>query len=145
MVSVLDIAEAVAHQLSSSELCVPFVASTSLRPVYTLEELGTIRVTAVPKAMEMTSLSRETSQFDFTIDVGIQRQVVPEDAEDLRPLVALTTEIFTLLQGRPLLDYPEAVVVKVTNDPIYIPTHLDTLRQYTSVVTITFRLMVESE
>jgi hypothetical protein len=50
-------------------------------------------------------------------------------------------EIGLFLRDRRLAACPAAVWLRTENVPIYAPEHLDELRQFTSVLTLTFRVV----
>lgn len=145
MITILDIAEALARELNAGSYSMAFEAAVSLRPSFTREELKDLHVTVVPKSVLVDDLARDTRQYDFAVDIGIQQAVDPEGLDDLRGLIVLAGEIVTQFQGHPLRDCPDAAVMKAANEPVYVPDHLATLRQFTSVITLTFRLLVEAE
>jgi hypothetical protein len=53
----------------------------------------------------------------------------------------LVEEIADFFKQRRLDAYPQAVWVKTENAPIYAAEHMDELRQFTSVLTLTFRVL----
>jgi hypothetical protein len=53
----------------------------------------------------------------------------------------LVQEIADRLRFDRLAGYPLAVWIKTEHTAIYAPEHLDQLRQFTSVLTLTFRAM----
>lgn len=54
----------------------------------------------------------------------------------------LVEQIIAYLRRRPLQSAPEAAWLKTANEPIYAHDHLAGDRVFTSVVTVTYRLMV---
>jgi DNA-binding transcriptional MerR regulator len=50
-------------------------------------------------------------------------------------------EIAEHFRGKRLGSFPDAIWVKTEHKPIYAAEHLDQLRQFTSVMTLTFRVM----
>jgi hypothetical protein len=48
-------------------------------------------------------------------------------------------QISDLLRGKRLNQLPGVLWVRVQNEPIYAPEHIDQLRQFTSVLTVTYR------
>jgi hypothetical protein len=73
--------------------------------------------------------------------VAIQKKVDAVDNTTLDPLTALVQEVADFLRGQRLAALPSAICVAVRNEPIYAPEHLDGLRQFTSVLTLTYRVV----
>ena len=58
----------------------------------------------------------------------------------LDALMTLVEEIADHFRAEPLSSFPGARCVDVKNAPVYSQEHLDELRQFTSVLTLTFRM-----
>jgi hypothetical protein len=74
-----------------------FTATRSLFPFYELKDLAALKVTVVPKSVNIQSFSRSASEFDYEIDIAFQKSVKsPDDAEvsTLADLVLNTAKIF---------------------------------------------------
>jgi hypothetical protein len=138
---ILDVADAIATALKSEPLKLDAVRA--YRPEFDLTELKTLRVSVVPKAIEITNLGRRANQHDVSVDVGIQQKVDPADTAALDALMDQVQKISEQLRlGR--LDLPgggSAIWGKTENDPIYSPEHLETKQVFTSVLTFTFRVV----
>jgi len=98
-------------------------------------------VTVVPKATASEIHSRSRTVGDYQVDVGVQQKVADEAGLD--PLMALVEEIADQFRFKRLAlpGGQEAVWVRTENDPVYAPEHVDELRQFTSVLTLTFRVV----
>ena len=85
MSTVTTVAKAVAAELNRhSGFYIPFQAAYSVKPSFDLEELHTIRVVVVPKSYEIANITRASSKYIATVDVGIMQRIgrlTPEDAE----------------------------------------------------------------
>jgi hypothetical protein len=55
--------------------------------------------------------------------------------------MALVEEIADFFRLRRLTSYPDAIWVRTDNVPVYAPEHLEEFRQFTSVLTLTFRVV----
>ena len=143
----LDIADAVVTELNAAQ--VPpatgfgqtFTATRAYRPVFDLAELKTLRVTVVPKGIEIVNITRNANQNDVSVDVAVQKKVNPDDAADMDALMTLVEKIGDFFRLRRLAAFPTALWTKTENVPIYSPEHLETKQVFTSVLTLTFRVV----
>ncbi|MCL2646122.1 MAG: hypothetical protein FWD61_03840 [Phycisphaerales bacterium] len=138
---VIDIADAIVTALKAEPLALDAVRA--YRPEFELVELKTLRVSVVPRGIEITSLNRNVNQHDVSIDVGVQKKVDPDDTAALDALMAKVQQIADELRLRRLV-LPEngsAVWVRTANEPVYSPDHLQSKQVFTSVLTLTFRVM----
>ena len=146
---VTDIADAVAAEInaapgSPATFNQTFTAVRKVVPAYELEELAELKVTVVPKAVEISGSTRSASQYDITVDIGIQKKLPPGSEasdEQVEALGTLVDQIAEYLRRRPLSAAPFAAWVSITNDPVYAPEHLLEKRVFTSVLTLTYRAM----
>jgi hypothetical protein len=136
---VIDIAEAVVAELSSATFSLPIAPERHYRPIFDLEELKTLRVTVVPKGIAIGSLSRISNQYDTSIDIAVQKRAA--DQAELDVLMLLVQEIADHLRLRRLTPFPGALWQKTENTPVYSPEHLEQKQVFTSVLTITWRVV----
>lgn len=136
---IATIADAIVAALNAHAFSRPFTAERAYRPVFELVELKSLRVTVVPKSVEITTANRSTSQLDMQIDVGIQQKLVAADNNEIDALMDLVHEIIEHIRTVGL--FGSASLIKAENDPIYSVDHLGELRTFTSVVTLTLRVM----
>ena len=141
MAVITDIADAVVAELNGHTFSQPLAAVRHYRPLFDLAQMQDLHVTVVPKALAVERLDRTSHQEDYEIDVAVQRKVDAVDNTTLDPLTALVQEVADFLRGRRLAALPAALCVAVRNEPIYAPEHLDELRQFTSVLTFTYRVV----
>ena len=141
---ITTIADAVATELNAAPagtFAQTFTAARHYRPQFDLAELKTVRVSVVPKGVGITSLMRNANQHDVAIDVAVQKKVNPADAAELDGLMLLTEQIADFFRLRRLSALPEALWTKTDNVPVYSPEHLETKQVFTSVLTLTFRVV----
>ena len=141
MALIVDIAEAVVVELNAGEFSQAFAAQRLYRPQFDLAEMADLHVTVVPKGIETSIASRSGVQCDVSVDVAVQKKLQTEDADEIDPLMSLVEEIADFFRGRKLSQCPKASWVATANEPVYSPAHLEELRQFTSVLTVTFRVM----
>jgi len=144
MAVLVDIAQAVVAELNGHTFSRPFTAVRSYRPLFEREEMKDLHVTVVPNGFTVEALDRRRSQGDYSVEIAIQHAPDPlEPAMD--DLVGLVEEIAAFFQFSRPASYPSAICVKVSFAPGcergYAPEHIDQLRQFTSVLALTFRVM----
>ena len=139
MATLIDIANAVTAGLNRADLQPHFTAEMSLLPEFELKELKTLRVTVVPRSLKTAVQNRESSGREVTIDIGVQQKTADEDR--LAELLQLSENIIDVFDRKRLADYQQAICVKAENDPVYDPGHLREFRQFTSVITLTFKVL----
>jgi hypothetical protein len=140
MAVILDIADAVVAELNAASFSLPFTAVRHYQPKFDLMEMKTLHVSVVPRSiLAAKTVDRNQSSADYLIDVGVQQKTDLSQAS-LDGLMALVEEIAAHFGSKPLAGYPAARCMAVKNEPIYFPDHLEQLRQFTSVLTLTFRV-----
>lgn len=140
MSTVIDVADALTRSLNDGEFSLPFTAERLLLPEFELGDMDNLHVTVVPKSIRTSSLGRGQMQRDVEIDVAVQRRYREAVPEEIDPLMVLVDEIAEAYPGKRLETYPLASCLKVTNDPIYAPEHMQEYRQFTSLLTFLFRI-----
>ena len=117
----------------------PFTAARSYLPVFDLKDMKDLHVTVVPRGTEMSTAGRAIAQSDVQIDIAVQKKLTVADAAEIDALMGLVQEIaeFVRTTGR----FGPSSWVKTENVPIYSAEHLAELRQFTSVLTLTLRVM----
>lgn len=135
---VTNVAQAVADSLNGHEFSAPFSAERVALPEFDLADMEELRVTVVPRQMDREVLDRGRDTHDVKVDVAVQKKVASIANEEIDPLLALVQEIADFLNRRNL---DNAVWKKTENNPVYSPEHLREMRQFTSVLTITYRVV----
>lgn len=136
----IQLAQAVADELQQGSFSQPITAKRGYLPRVDRDELASLRVTVVPAAQVWERVSRSESQEDHTIDVAIQRSVDPDDASGIDALMALVQEVADHFNGA-VTDSPRAVCIGIESEPVYSPDHLEKLHVFTSVLSLTFRII----
>jgi hypothetical protein len=144
---VIDIADAVVALLNGdgADFSQDFEAQRRVRVSFELADLADLRVTVVPKSVETSTASRSLSQYDVQVDVGIQKKLAAgadEDAE-VATMCGLVEEVADFLKGKRLegTGWSASWARPATNDPVYSTEHLAEKRVFTSVLTLTYRVM----
>ena len=134
---ILQIADAIVAELNGHTFDPPFQAERGYLPTFELPDMDVLRVTVVPKEDDGRLDSRSSSSHDYAIDIGIQKKPPHLENAQLDPLMLLTQRIadFFLFGKRP----GGATLISPHVRVLYLPEHLHKFRQFTSVVTLTFR------
>ena len=140
MALVTDIADAVVAELAGGEFSQSFTPERRVLPEFELPDLKDLQVTVVPRGVEIRAATRGMSWYDVQVDVAVQRKIADAD-EDVPALCGLVEEIADFLRGWRFVEEPSAVWVSIVNEPVYSPEHLAEKRLFTSVLTVTYRLM----
>lgn len=138
-----DIAQAVTDELNAAEA--PFEpkleAMRHYRPVYDAQQLKQLRVTVVPRGIAIESASRNCNQQDVSVDIAVQKKLLSADLAEIDPLMSLVEQIGGYFRGRRLKLFPAAMLIRTENLPVYSLEHLEQMRVFTSVLTLTFRVI----
>ena len=141
---VTDIADAVAAEINGAPgdtFSEAFTAERRVLPEFALEDLAALKVSVVPKAVEISGSTRSVCQYEISVDIGIQKKLGTDLDAEVAALGTVVDEIADFLRRRPLAAAPWAAWVSASNDPVYAPAHLAEQRVFTSVLTLTYRAM----
>lgn len=141
MAVITDIADAVAAEINAGSFSQPVSATREYLPAFELADMQTLRVTVVPKSVTTLPGGRAHNQYDYAIDVAVQKKLDAADNTEIDDLMTLVDELADHLRFKRLTDYPNAAWLKTENQPVYAQEHLQELRQFTSILTFTFRVM----
>lgn len=141
---IVQVADAVTASLNAGTFSQEFTAQRLHQPSFDLAELATLHVSVVPRSQTITNAARQSSYFDCAIDVGIQQRLQPTEPSheqgQIDALLDLVQEIADHLRHKRLDDYPDAAWLSIEHDPVVASEHLDQNRQFTSVLTATYRV-----
>ena len=140
MAVLTEVAEAVKDELNAGRFSQQFEAERMYQPLFELPEMTTLHVTVVPHSLEMQASGRSMVQHDYGIDVAVQKKFEKDQPAELDPLMTLVEEIIDFFRLR-RLESLNAVCVRASNEPVYSQEHMEQFRQFTSVVTLTFRVI----
>ncbi len=140
----VQIADAVAASINAAAadgvFPEPLEAVRAHRPSFDLEELGELRVSVVPRSTVITALARLQSQYECTVDVGIQQRVPAGDDARVDALLELAEAVGDHLRHKRLPEFPEAAWSSIAHDPVLAPEHLDERSTLTTVLSVTYRV-----
>jgi hypothetical protein len=138
---ITNVADAVVAELNATQFSQQFTAQRHYQPRYDLADLKTLHVTVIPTTLTVQTLGRTSAQRDVAIDIAVQQKLDQETNAVLDPLLALAEEIAEHFRGKRLDSFPGAIWARTEHRAIYAPEHLQQYRQFTSVLTLTFRIM----
>jgi len=144
---ITDIADAVVTELNAPPVppatgfAQTFTAARAYRPQFDLTDLKTLKVTVVPKGIEIINVTRHANQNDVSVDIAVQKKVNPTDTTDMDALMTLVEQIADFFRLRRMTAFPTALWTKTDNVPVYSPEHLEQKQVFTSVLTLTFRVV----
>ena len=139
---VAEIAQAVVDTINAASLSQPVTAERHYQPIFDLADLRTLKVSVVPKSVKLSAANRALQVREYQVDVGVQKKLGQVDAAHMDPLIELVDEIAALFKFKRLPGYEPAVWMKSEVDPLYAQEHLQQYRQFTSVLTLTFKVAV---
>lgn len=145
--TLLNIADAVVAELNTIVLPAASkdpVAERLYLPRFELPEMTDLHVSVVPKSIEVQQAARAVTRSDHQVDIAVQQRINPQDLADVDRLLTLIGTIeahFRGNGGRRLTSFPGAAWLGSRFEPIFALEHLETLRQFTSVLTLTFRCL----
>ena len=143
---VSQIAQAVTDTLNAGvaedAFSASFNAERAYLPVYDLPDMADLKVTVVPKRRTIAGGTRGANQQDIAVDIAVQKRVNPADLTESDALVALIESIGNYLRFKRLeLDGIAASWLSIEHEPVYAPEHMEQMNQFTSVLTVTYRLL----
>lgn len=136
---VADVAEAVRAELDGGTFSQPFKAVRAYRHNETLPQGKELRVSVVPKGVKVVPASRGSCSYQIDIFVVVTKKVAGATPEVIDPLLGLPEEIVEFFRLRRLAQYPAAMWLSTEVDPLVSTEHLDGLKQFTSLITISYR------
>ena len=144
--TLIQIADAVAAELNSPafqpRIAEAFRAERVYLPDFELQDLKQLKVVVIAAASPQQEFAtREMNQAEYGIEIGIQKKVSSTSPEELDPLLAFAGEIGSFLRRRELAAFPEAVPIRLQNDPAYEADLLYERRQFASVIEITYQVL----
>lgn len=138
----VEIAEAVTEELNATEFSLPFIAARYRVLSWTPEDLAELRVAVFPSSYASQHASRRHTERRVTVEIAVQKHLRSVDSAAVDPLADLAEEIASHFEAFPrLAGCCKAVLDTVENDPPYYMAHLNQKSVFTSVITLTFRVL----
>ena len=133
------VADAVRDELAAGTFSLPFKAIRAFRHDQTLPEGKELRVSVVPNAVKAVPAARGVCHYDMEIYVAVSKKVDRATPEVIDPLLGLVEEIVDFFRLRRLAKCPEAMWIGTEIKPMVSTEHLESLKQFTSLVVLSFR------
>jgi hypothetical protein len=141
MSTISTLADAVAEHINAGTYAQPVSAVRTYQPAFTLEDLGDLRVSVVPRTPTVSAASRESSTYEHVLDVGVQKKLPAEDDQAaIDELLELTEAIGDHLRHTRLAGFPEAAWAGLAHEPVVSSESLEQHRVFTSVLSVTYRV-----
>ena len=137
---ITDIADAIVAELNGTLFVPSVTAERHYVPQFELTEMQALHVTVVPRSAAFGMADRTRSQSDYSIDIAVQQKLQAGDNAEVDPLLGLVEQIADHFRGRRLDSYPAAAWLRTEQTVLYAPEHMHELRQFTSVLTLTYRV-----
>jgi hypothetical protein len=135
---IIELADALVQALNDDAFSLPFTAQRRYLPQVDLEHADALHIFIAPRAIA-TSLATRTSTEDlYTLDIAVIRRAATDADPDA--LAGLVGEIADWTRFRGLPAMPGAVWSGVEVNPIFAPDHLKERRQFTSIISVTYRM-----
>ncbi len=135
-----QVAHAVVFELANHEFSQKFEPKMLVLPVFESAELEVLRVSVVPRTLEIDRVTRASSKYTVGIDIGIQKRITGTPEETVATIGTLVDEIADFLKSHDLSQFPAAQWHGLVNEPIYVPEHLSQRRTFTSVLSVKYLL-----
>lgn len=135
MSRVNDIAADVVSVINDGGLGI--VAVLDYEAVYTLDETETMKVVVDPGSLTYTQHTRVETMKEVVIDVVVLLKVV-KFPDDMQTGLDMMEDIAALFDRSTTMTNSKALWIETTNDPSYMREHVENMRQFTSVLSLTF-------
>ena len=139
MTATADIAQAVVADLNATAFSRPITAERAYLPIFDLGAMVALRVTVVAAGRTVKPACRSQLEVEHRIEIAVQQKLASEDPAACDPLLALVGEIGDHLAGHRLAAAPDAAWIRTEHEPLIDPGHLNEFRQFTSLITVTYR------
>lgn len=136
-----QLCDAVVTALNGHTFRIPLQAKRAYLPRLDIASLKALTVRVAPRVSDEQLVSRGNSRIDITVDIGVARNVDPDDFARVDELVELVEQIMDFMRQRSF-DSPAAAWISQRNDPVVSPKHLNEDHAFLSLISINYRLFV---
>jgi hypothetical protein len=140
MSTAYSLAQSISTELNLHQFTMPFEAQCLVLPSFDAADLQMLRVSVVPRMLEIELATRNSCRYTVGIDIGVQRRIENTPEETVETLGGLVDEISLFLRENSLHKFPSAQWHGVINDPLYVAEHLVQKRCFTSVLSVKYIL-----
>ena len=136
--AILEVADELVTKLNGGSFSTSFTAVRLFVPDFDRSnELDALKVSVVPRDIQMEILSRNKTKQTVTIDVAIQ-QAVDNSFSQVDTLLSLVDEIDLFMRFVTLGGSSEASWIDTSPNPYYAISHREEIFVFTSVLQFTF-------
>ena len=136
----INLPQAITDYLNLGSFSLAFTAVRRAVPIFELTDMSTLRVSVVPRLLDIEVLTRSEESYDAQVDIAIQQRLDDLTNASVDPYLNLTEEIGDYLKRIVLTSGSSRYLwKKIENAPIYSPDHAKELNQFTSVLRSTYR------
>lgn len=138
----VQLADAIVAELNDATFGQAFTATRAYRPFYELSDMETLRVTVVSATFDASTLTRAGDREECGVDIAVQKKVNVDDTDAVDPLMNLLEEIGLHFRRKTMATTRPATCVRRETikgaEAGYAPEHIETLRQFTGIMRLTF-------
>lgn len=133
------VAEALVSDLRELGFPSSVVLQRAYLPLTELGELEALHVTVLIAGRTTSLAGRARIQIDHRLELAVQQRLGSDDPAAIDRLLDLVEDLTRTLSARRLAAAPDAVWVQAEHAPLVATEHLHELRQFTSLLTLTYR------
>jgi hypothetical protein len=138
--TIAALADAVAAHINAGTFSQSLTAARMFQPAFTLEDLKDLRVSVVPRTVQMSPVTRDSLAVEYVVDVGVQKKLPADNADAaIDELLVLVEAIADHLRFQRLEGFPDSAWVGISNEPVVSSEALEQHRVFTSVLSVTYR------
>ena len=137
----ITVAAAVKDALNAGTFSTDFTAARVAVPQFELSDMNTLHVTVVPRDVSRVMADRNSDEYTVAVDVAIQKRIqVSSEVASVDALLVLVQEIDDYMARRTLGAANDIRWVGAENEPVYAPDHILEQHQFTSVLTLSYKV-----
>lgn len=136
--ALIGIADAVVVFLDAGSFTESITPSRAVHVATDLKDIKTAMVYVIPKSSGISIADRTKDFVTYAVSLAVMKKIDPDDIAQVDAMLVLVEQIIAELNRKTILD-PAVSFVSIENDPAYDADHLDQFRQFTSIVTVTYR------
>ena len=124
---------------------VSVTASRTWLPVFELDDMYSTRVTVVPRQHTSIVASRSHLEHEVSCDIGIQKKLKRSKADEDAEIDYLVNFADSIRDKVSFVDHVisghHASFLSINSETLLAPDHLEEMRQFTHVLTVTYRVI----
>jgi hypothetical protein len=124
-------------------------AQEAYLPNYDLEQMSSLRVSVIPRDVEISTTSRGAEQHDYSVAIVLAKRT-DGSAEQIRDLLGLVEKICDLVRSdaMPLVQaepWPGLTWWRLQLDPVWSQEHLEERRIFFTAIAVQYRTILGHE